>query len=99
MEGAPLAIRQLCEALLLLEDVQTVEKFLKDLCTPAELSALAERWRVCRLLRDGKHSYREIYALTGVSTATVTRVARYLRDSSGGGYRAVLEKIEGKKKS
>ncbi|MDR0678751.1 MAG: trp operon repressor [Puniceicoccales bacterium] len=99
MNGGPSAIRRLCEALLLLEDEQTAEKFLEDLCTPAELSALAERWRICRLLRDGRHSYREIYELTGVSTATVTRVARCLRDPSGGGYRAILEKIEKKEKS
>ena len=37
-------------------------------------------------------SYREINAQTGVSTTTIGRVARFLRDEPHGGYRAVLEK-------
>jgi TrpR-related protein YerC/YecD len=64
-----------------------------DLCTPAELKAMAERWRVCRMLWEEKLSYREISSITGVSTATICRVARFLRDQSGGGYRMVLEKL------
>jgi TrpR-related protein YerC/YecD len=78
--------------------MRTAERFLEDLCTPAELAALAERWRVCRLLWSEKYSYREIYTLTGVSTATVTRVARCLWDPSGGGYRTILEKMKKKEK-
>ena len=57
-----------------------MEKFLIDLCTPAELKALSERWHVAQLLDKGEMSYREIYALTGVSTTTIARVARFLKD-------------------
>jgi TrpR-related protein YerC/YecD len=82
-------------ALLAIGDVATAKQFMRDLCTPAELEAMAERWRVCRLLWTGKLSYREISTKTGVSTATICRVARYLNDRTGGGYRAILKKING----
>ena len=84
-------------ALLSLGDIATAKKFMRDLCTPAELEAMAERWRVCRLLWSGKLSYREISTVTGVSTATICRVARCLNCESGGGYRDVLKRCEEKK--
>lgn len=62
-----------------------------DLCTPAELRALSERWRVAKLLDEGEMSYREISAETGVSTTTIGRVARFLKDEPHGGYRLLLE--------
>jgi len=81
----------LCEALVLLTTTEEAQRFLVDLCTPAELRALADRWYVARLVaRD--QPYREIQAQTGVSTATVTRVARALRYGEGG-YRRMLEKV------
>ena len=77
-------------ALARLEDPDAVRAFLIDLCTPAELRALTERWHVAQILDEGEKSYREIQADTGVSTTTIGRVARFLRDEPHGGYRAVL---------
>jgi len=77
-------------ALANLEDPDAIQAFLVDLCTPAELRALNERWQVAQILNEGKKSYREIHAATGVSTTTIGRVARFLRDEPHGGYRAVL---------
>jgi len=57
-------IRQdLSKALASIEDGAVMEKFLIDLCTPAELRALSERWHVAQLLDKGELSYREIYAV------------------------------------
>ena len=67
-------------------------RFLKDLATPAELDAFAERWRIARLLDENKHSYREIAAETGASTTTIGRVARFLREEEHQGYRLVLDR-------
>lgn len=64
---------------------------LADLCTPAELRLLAERWHVARLLDQGGLSYREIGEATGVSTTTIVRVARFLKDEKNGGYRAAID--------
>ncbi|MEN9834512.1 MAG: hypothetical protein RL011_705 [Pseudomonadota bacterium] len=83
-------LRELCQALIALESVDECRRFLTDLCTPGELAALADRWQVARLIEEGV-PYRRIYEKTGVSTATVTRVARALSYGEGG-YRAVLGK-------
>lgn len=79
-------------ALTRLDTPDTVKDFLIDLCTPAELRALSERWHVAQILNEGDKSYRDIQAETGVSTTTIGRVARFLRDEPHGGYRAVLDK-------
>lgn len=84
----------LCEALLVLSNAEEARRFLRDLATPGELQALAERWRVARLLDEGEKSYREISAETGVSTTTVTRVARFLTQEDHQGYRLLLDRLE-----
>jgi TrpR-related protein YerC/YecD len=90
-------ITALCEALLQLQSADEMRRFLKDLTTPGELQALAERWRVARLLDAGEKSYRDISAETGVSTTTVTRVARFLSQEDHQGYRLVLDRMENKR--
>lgn len=80
----------LAQVLALIDDPDDVQDFLVDLCTPAELEALADRWSVVPLLDQGL-SYRSIHDRTGVSVTTVGRVARCL-DHGTGGYRAALER-------
>jgi len=82
--------KSLFQAIAKLGGAAECEKFLTDLCTPGELDAMADRWEVARLLDRGV-PYRDIYTKTGVSTATVTRVARALHDGAGG-YSKVLAK-------
>ena len=82
----------LASALCQVEGPSEMERFLTDLCTPAELKALSERWRVAQILDSGDTSYREINAQTGVSTTTIGRVARFLKDEPHQGYRAVLDR-------
>ena len=77
------AERGLCQAILTLRSVDECRDFLHDLCTPAELQALADRWAVVGLLRQGM-PYREIQRVTGVSVTTIGRVARCLAAGSGG---------------
>jgi TrpR-related protein YerC/YecD len=78
----------------MLESEDEAEKFLLDLCTPKELKAMKERWRVCQMLERGKLSYREISNATGASTTTVTRVARFLNGEPHGGYRSLIDKTK-----
>ncbi len=70
-------------ALLSLKSTAEMAAFLSDLCTPAELEVLIDRWRVVPYLQEGL-SYRQIHALTAVSITTIGRVARYLNQGSGG---------------
>ena len=90
---ASATFRALARALASLGDPREVAAFLEDLCTPAELRSMADRWRVAKLLDQGL-SYRVINEKTGVSTATITRVARSLTYGTGG-YRMVLQRQEG----
>ncbi len=87
--------RALASALSSIASAQEMERFLIDLCTPAELRALSERWHVAKLLDEGEQSYREINASTGVSTTTIGRVARFLKDEPHQGYRTVLDRQKG----
>ncbi|MDR1233985.1 MAG: trp operon repressor [Holosporales bacterium] len=87
----------LFEAMTKLETRDEIERFLTDLCTPQELKSLKERWKVCQLIDSGQMSYREIGTKLGVSTTTVTRVARFLRDEPYLGYATLLYKIKGEK--
>jgi TrpR-related protein YerC/YecD len=75
-------------AMTLLKTAEDFEKFFIDLCTPKELKDMAGRWLTARLLSEGL-PYRQIYEQTGVSTVTVTRVARSL-ETGAGGYRLLL---------
>lgn len=86
--------RALFTAVLSLKDAGECSAFFADLCTPAELDALAGRWKVARLLDKGI-PYREIAEKTGISTATVTRVARCLTYGKEGGYRRLLGRANG----
>lgn len=88
-------IRDLCRALLQPSDVDGMARLLADLCTPAEVRTLAERWHVARLLDATDLTYREIHEATGVSTTTIVRVARFLRQERNLGYRAALDALEG----
>ncbi|MDR1414127.1 MAG: TrpR YerC/YecD [Puniceicoccales bacterium] len=84
----------LYDALLLLTNREEAVNFIKDLCTPREIAALSERWKVCQLLAAGRSSYREISAITKASITTVGRVARFLRNEPYGGYERILKKME-----
>ena len=78
----------LCRALLTLDTVGEMRSFLRDLCTPAELEALIDRWRVVPYLLQGM-AYREIHDRTAVSVTTIGRVARFLSQGNGG-YQAAI---------
>jgi TrpR-related protein YerC/YecD len=54
------------------------------------LEALAHRWQIVRLLDEGL-PYLEIAERVHTSTATVTRVAQWLRHGAGG-YTLALER-------
>jgi TrpR-related protein YerC/YecD len=81
---------RLYEAILKLDSMAECRNFFIDLCTPAEIEALADRWEVVRMLMR-KESYRAIADKTGVSLTTIGRVARFLHGPHAG-YKTVLQK-------
>lgn len=75
--------QKLYQAISLLDGQPEITRFFTDLCTPAELQAMTDRWRVVPLIKQGL-PYRKIYELTGVSVTTVGRVARTLSYGDNG---------------
>ena len=78
-------------AILQLQTLDEVESFFFDLCTPAELEGIVDRWRVAQMLVR-KMPYRQIAAETNVSTATIVRVARFLNNGNDG-YRTIMRRL------
>lgn len=85
-------IDDLAAAIRTLRTTDEVTRFLRDLCTRAELEALAHRWQTARLLEQGV-PYLEIAERVPTSTATVTRVAQWVRHGTGG-YRIALRRTK-----
>ncbi|MBX9402634.1 DNA-binding transcriptional regulator [Lysobacter sp. BMK333-48F3] len=88
------ALADLADAFAGLRSAEQVRAFLEDLCTPAELEAMSDRWRVVPLLEQGV-PYREIHDRTQVSVTTIGRVARVL-ERGAGGYAAALHRRPGR---
>jgi TrpR-related protein YerC/YecD len=85
-------IDELADAVLTLETQDEAAAFLRDLCSLHELETLSHRLQVARLLDEGM-PYAKVAAEVGASTATVTRVAHWLRHGEGG-YRIVLDRLK-----
>ena len=78
-------------AILQLQTVEEVESFFFDVCRPAELEGIVDRWRGAQMLVR-KMPYRQIAAETNVSTATIVRVARFLNNGNDG-YRTIMRRL------
>ncbi len=89
-----LLLDELCEALLTPRSREDMRSLLLDLCTPAEIRTLSERWHVARLLDGTDLSYRDIHEATGVSTTTIVRVGRFLRHEPHQGYRRAIDALK-----
>ncbi len=82
----------LFDAILKVEDREEAYKFFEDLCTVAEIKSMAQRWAVARKL-DAGETYIDIATETGASTATISRVKRYL-EYGADGYRLMLDRAK-----
>lgn len=78
-------------AIVSLESMSEARMFLRDLLTEPEIKELAKRWKAARMLNEGV-PYTRIERETGLSSATIARVSKWLREGLGG-YRMMLEKV------
>lgn len=92
----PAGLHDLVEAFVALRGPDELLRFLRDLCTRSELEALAHRWQIVQLLDDGL-PYLDVAEKAHASTATVTRVAQWLRHGTGG-YETALARTKRKAK-
>ena len=81
----------LFEAILALKDQEECRAFFQDLCTVAELKAMAQRLEVAQLLDQGL-IYNDILQRTGASSAPIRRVNRALQYGADG-YKTVLPRL------
>ncbi len=86
------AVERLCAALCALETPEEARALLSDICSPRELSDLAQRLEVATMLRSGA-SYLDVSHATGASSTTVSRVSKCLNGPVGG-YRVVLSRLD-----
>jgi len=89
-------VESLALAISGLKNADQVYAFLVDLCTPAELEALSDRWQVVEPLARAT-PYRQIHDDTGVSVTTIGRVARCLELGTGGYQLALAQQRKGSK--
>ncbi len=83
--------KQLIAAVLALKNAGETERFLRDLMTPQEIAEFAGRLEAAALLsRDMQYNF--ITERTGLSSATIARIAKWLAGSLGG-YRLILNRI------
>ena len=82
----------LFKAILALKTEEECAAFFNDVCTIQELEALAQRMDVAIRLKNGESSI-DINKITGASTATISRVSKYLNYGAGG-YETVIERIK-----
>lgn len=84
-------INNLAAALLAAKNQTEMKKFLRDLLTETELKEFANRWQAAQML-DQKVSYVKIVQKTGLSSATVARISKWLNNGMGG-YRLMLNRL------
>ena len=90
------AVEDLFNAILSLESTEECYAFCEDICTVNELLSIAQRFHVGEMLLEDK-TYKEISAVTGASTTTISRVNRLLNDDERG-IEMTYERIRGRKK-
>jgi TrpR-related protein YerC/YecD len=90
-----LAESALYTAIAALRTPDECRAFLRDLCTPAEIQAMADRWAVVEFLKRDL-PYRQIHRLSGVSVTTIGRVARFLALGNGG-YETAARRLEARR--
>ena len=76
------AVDDIFEAIMTLKDKDEFYSFFEDICTTNEILSIAERFEVAKLLYQN-NTYIEIAKKTGASTATISRVNRFLNSGNG----------------
>ncbi len=84
-------INKLFDAILLLESKEDCYRFFEDICTIGEVQSMAQRLQVAKMLKQGR-TYVDIAQATGASTATISRVKRFLNYGANG-YNIIIERL------
>ena len=91
MDWKRLENKAFTQAILCLDTVDEAQRFLRDLLTPGEIEEFAKRFHAAEMLSENV-PYSRIEKKTGLSSATVARVSKWLNRGEGG-YRSVINKL------
>lgn len=83
--------KQFLAGVLSLENEDEAKRFFRDLMTPLEIEEFANRLEAASLLSSDMQ-YNYITEKTGLSSATIARIAKWLGGSLGG-YRLILSRL------
>ncbi len=83
---------RLFEAMMTLQTCEEYYQFFEDLCTIGEIQTMAARFRAAEMLHAGA-TYEDIVAETGMSSATISRIKRFLRYGADG-YLLAIERLQ-----
>ncbi len=84
-------IEKLFKAIIALDTIEECSLFLRDLLTRSEIDEAAIRWKVANMLHEGK-TYVQIEEDTGLSSTTIARVHKWLKEGRGG-YLEMVNKL------
>jgi TrpR family transcriptional regulator, trp operon repressor len=73
-----LAWEELCSLLYGIEDEAEFSEFMREILTPNEVTEIARRWRLVKLLHEGRPQ-REIAASLHLSLCKITRGSKELK--------------------
>lgn len=81
-------VEKLYKAILKLKTVDDCKEFFNDLCTENEILQMTQRIVSAECLLNGE-TYEEIIAKTDISSTTLSRVSKCVKNGSG--YKKVLK--------
>jgi TrpR family transcriptional regulator, trp operon repressor len=83
------AFTELSTILSSIKESALMEEFMREILTPAEVTEIARRWRLVKLLHEG-HPQREIAARLHLSLCKITRGSKELK-RPGSAFKRMLE--------
>ncbi len=84
----------LMKTILALKNIDEAKKFFRDLLTKQEIIEFGKRWQTAKMLSK-KIPYPVIEKETGLSSATIARVSKWLKRGMGG-YKLMLKRLQNK---
>jgi TrpR-related protein YerC/YecD len=83
--------KDLIEGILALKSGKEAKMFLRDLMTEKEIIEFENRWKAAQMLSE-RTSYSEIQKETGLSSRTIARISKWLKNGKGG-YKTMINKL------
>jgi TrpR-related protein YerC/YecD len=83
--------RQFSGAVVSIDDISTMQAFLRDVMTEKEIIEISSRFEAAKMLQQGR-KYTEIIEKTRLSSRTVARISDWMQNGCGG-YEAALKII------